>query len=177
MIWAAWAWPPIQSLQAGQAKEHIRGNPRMFKRDYRDMIGGALLAIGGLSIALFSFYNYDIGTLRRMGPGMFPMGLGYLLAGFGAWIFATALFRRGDFPQVRIWSPLFVLLGTGSFVVLIRPFGLIPAVLAVVVISSLAELKFRPVTITVLASSLSVLAWLIFKVGLRLPLQLFKWPF
>lgn len=149
----------------------------MFRRDYRDLMGGALLAAGGLGIALFSYYNYDIGTLRRMGPGMFPMGLGYLLAGFGVWIFALALFRRGDFPEIRIWSPLFVLLGTGAFALFIRPLGLIPAVLAVVVISSLAELKIRPVTIAILASSLSVLAWLIFKVGLRLPLQLFKWPF
>lgn len=149
----------------------------MLSRDYRDIVGGMVLVLLGLGFSWYASSHYDMGTIRRMGPGMFPAGLGVLLAGFGALQAIPAVFRTGTMPEIRIWSPLFVLAGVAAFAVLVRPFGLMPAVLAVTVISSFAELKVRPLSLVLLAAALCLLSWLVFVVGLGMPVALFRWPF
>ena len=149
----------------------------MYSRDYRDIVGGALLTLGGLAFALYAINRYDLGVLRRMGPGMFPAGLGFVLAFLGVLLLIGALRRRGSRPEIRIWTPFFVLAGVAGFALMIRPFGLIPAIVVLTFVSSMAELKFRPTSILVLTVALCLIAWLTFKVGLGLPMQMFRWPF
>ena len=149
----------------------------MLSRDYKDIVGGALLAVFGLIVAVDAAASYDLGTLRRMGPGMFPMELGVILSVFGVALIIPALVSAGKRPHILIFSPLFVLLGVSAFALLVRPFGLIPAILAVVIISSVAELKIRPVSLTILSVTMCVLAWLVFRVGLGLAMPMFRWPF
>lgn len=149
----------------------------MLSRDYRDIVGGGLLMVCGLAFSWYAAEHYDIGTLRRMGPGMFPAALGVVLAGFGVMLVIPAMFRPGVMPQIRVWTPLFVLSGVAAFALLIRPLGLIPAILAVTVISSLAELKIRPVSLALSCAVLCLIAWLTFRVGLGLPIAMFRWPF
>ena len=145
-------------------------------RDYRDIVGGLLLIVFGLAFTGYSAAHYALGTLRQMGPGMFPAGLGVVLALLGLLLFAGAMFRAGTVPQIRIWTPLFVLAGVVAFALSIRPLGLIPAVLAVTIISSFAELKIRPVSLGLLCLSLSLIAWVTFGLGLNLPIPMFRWP-
>ena len=149
----------------------------MLSRDYKDIFGGFLLVVFGGWVAWYSATHYELGTFRRMAPGMFPMMLGIILAGFGVAIAAPAFFRPGERPHVRIWTPLFVLAGVAAFAILVRPFGLIPAILGVVIISSLAEMKVRPVSLTILCVALCLIAWLTFRVGLGLPMPMFRWPY
>ncbi|WP_312468681.1 MULTISPECIES: tripartite tricarboxylate transporter TctB family protein [Brucella] len=149
----------------------------MLSRDYRDIVGGILLVALGLAFSWYAAANYELGTLRRMGPGMFPTSLGVVLAGFGLVIAIPAFFRPGVMPEIRVWTPIYVLLGVGAFALTIRPFGLIPAVLSVVVISSLAELRVKPLSLTILSTALCLIAWLVFRVGLGLPVAMFRWPF
>lgn len=149
----------------------------MLSRDYKDIAGGALLVLFGLGFSLYAMGHYDLGTLRRMGPGMFPAALGFVLAFFGVLLLVPAFFRPGVRPEIRIWTPLFVLSGVAAFALTIRPFGLIPAILAVVIISSFAELKFRPLSLAILCAVLCLIAWLTFRVGLGLPMAMFRWPF
>lgn len=149
----------------------------MLKRDYGDMVAGGLLILTGAFIAIYASNNYALGTIQRMGPGMFPMGTGILLIFFGVILFVSALFRPGVMPSLRFWSPLFVLSGIAAFALLVTPFGLLPAVAGLIVVSSLAELRIRPVSLAILVAVLCVLAWLVFKVGLGLPMSMLKWPF
>jgi len=149
----------------------------MLSRDYRDIVGGLILVVFGLWVAWYSAQNYDTGTFRRMGPGMFPLILGFVLAGFGAAVAAPAFFREGPKLEIRFWSPLFVILAVASFALIVRPFGLFPAIVSVTVISSFADLRFRPVTLVVLSATLCLIVWLIFRVGLGLPMALYRWPF
>jgi hypothetical protein len=149
----------------------------MLSRDYRDIVAGALLLAAGIAFSWHAAENYNLGSLRRMGPGMFPFGLGLVLSLLGLIVAAQALARPGVMPQVRIWSPFFVLLGVASFATAIGPLGLLPAIWSLVVLSSLAELRLRPVRILLLAAGLSVLAWLIFDVGLGLPTPMLRWSF
>lgn len=149
----------------------------MYSRDYKDIVGGFLLLAVGLWVVWYANASYDLGTFRRMGPGMFPLLLGVILAGFGGLIAVPAFFRAGPRFQIRLWSPLFVLAGVAAFALVVRPFGLIPAILAVTIISSLAELRVRPVSLALLCAGLCTLAWLVFRVGLGLPMPMLRWPF
>lgn len=145
-------------------------------RDYRNALGGLILIIFGASYATYAITQYNLGTLRQMGPGMFPAAAGIMLTAFGAIVLATSLFRPGEKPEIRVLTPLFIFAGIGAFALLIGRFGLIPAVLAVVIISSLAELKVRPVSLLVLCTVLSVSSWMIFRQGLGLPIPMVTWP-
>lgn len=149
----------------------------MVSRDYRDMIAGAALAAAGAALALYASASYELGTLRRMGPGMFPMGLGALLILFGIILFVQSFFHEGGMPQFRKWSPIFVLSGVAAFALVLDPFGLVPAIVTLTVISSMAEKRIYPVSLVLLCVGLSVLAVAIFRYGLGLPVALFRWPF
>jgi hypothetical protein len=146
-------------------------------RDYRDIAGGLLLFIGGLSFALYTVLRYEMGTMRQMGPGLMPAVLGMILAGLGAVMIIPALRRAGAVPEIRIRSPLFVLLGVSAFALLIRWVGLVPAIVATTVISSIADSEIRPVSIAILSVFLCIAAWLVFKIGLGLPITMLRWPF
>ncbi|WP_040485996.1 tripartite tricarboxylate transporter TctB family protein [Lutibaculum baratangense] len=146
-------------------------------RDYHDIVGGLLLIAAGLFVASYAYGHYDIGSVRRMGPGMFPMGAGAILAVLGVFVALPAVFRRSDG-----WRPLYlrpaaaVCLGVISFALMVRPFGLVPAILVLNVVSSLAVRKPRPLQIAVTGIALCVVAYLIFHLALHLPLTLFRWP-
>lgn len=149
----------------------------MYKFDYTDMVGGALLIVVGAVVTAYSISSYPLGTLSRMGPGMFPAGLGVLLAFFGLLLVIQSFRQEGQPADLRIFSPLFVLGGVAAFALIVVPFGLIPAIVGITVISSLAELRFRPVNLALLCVALSILAPGVFKFGLGLNIPLFSWPF
>jgi Tripartite tricarboxylate transporter TctB family. len=148
----------------------------MLSRDYRDIVGGGLLLLFGIWAAWYSASEYDLGSFRRMGPGMFPFLLGIVLSVLGLLMALPAFFRPGAKVQVRLLVPAVIILSVLSFAVLIGPFGLIPAVVGVTVISALGEERFRPLAILMLCAVLSLIAWLIFRVGLGLTLSMVDWP-
>jgi hypothetical protein len=149
----------------------------MYTRDYRDLIGGGLLLLLGLFVGVHSLTSYDIGTLRHMGPGMFPAWLGFLLAGIGAVILVLGLFRPGERIEPNYRQFFAVILGVLIFAVTVGTFGMIPAVVLLTFAAVLADDKLGAVEAVILAIVLSVLALVIFRVGLRIPLQTFAWPF
>ncbi|WP_373356246.1 tripartite tricarboxylate transporter TctB family protein [Pseudoroseicyclus sp. CXY001] len=149
----------------------------MQSRDYRDILAGLLLGIAGLAVTIYAWNSYEMGTIRRMGPGMYPFGLGLLMVLLGVIIAVPAWSRSGPPIEVRIYSPLFVLAGVAAFAYVIPHAGLIPAVVAVVAISSLAELKVHPVSLILLIAGLCLLAYLIFGFALGLPIRMFDWSF
>ncbi|SDH18361.1 tripartite tricarboxylate transporter TctB family protein [Pelagibacterium luteolum] len=149
----------------------------MLKLDLRDIACGVLLLSTGIFIAGYAWTMLDIGTIQRMGPGMFPMAVGVLLAGFGIAIAIPAFFRSGTLDQVEWRSTFAVLASLAAFALMLRPFGLIPAAIALIGISALAEPKFRLVSTLALCIFLPALAYLIFSLGLGLPLTMFAVPF
>lgn len=146
-------------------------------RDYRDICGGMLLTGFGLLFSWYAITHYNLGTVRQMGPGMFPAALGVLLAVCGLALIVAAFFRPGEKSEIRLREPFFVIGSLAAFALVIRPFGLIPAILSVTIISSLAERKLQPVALAILCVALCLIAWLTFSIGLRLPLNMFRWPF
>ena len=143
----------------------------------RDRVGGVLLVAVGVLASYVAVAWYPLGTLQRMGPGMFPAGLDILLVFLGAAQFLLTLRGPGSSFKIRVYSPLFVLAGIAAFALMIAPFGLVPAIAGVILVSSLAELRFRILDITLLIVGLSLLAPFIFSFCLGLPIVLFSWPF
>jgi len=141
------------------------------------MAAGAFLIVVGLTATGIAVSQYPLGTFQRMGPGMFPAGLGVLLSFFGVILIIQGFTRQGMRPDIRIWSPLFVLGSVAAFALIVVPFGLIPAIIAIVVLSSLAELKIKVTSVAWLCVALCILAPGVFKFGLGLQLPLFRWPF
>jgi len=149
----------------------------MYRRDYTDMAAGAFLVLFGAGVTYTSVTYYPMGNVGRMGPGMFPAGLGVILAVFGVILGLQALRRPGEKPDIRVFSPFFVLAGIAAFAAVIVPFGLIPAIVAILVISSMADLKIRPVSLAISCLGMSLFAPFVFVFCLGLQLPLLRWPF
>lgn len=147
--------------------------------DKADLAAGLLVALLGAAVAVYAATSYDLGTLRRMGPGMFPMGLGAVMGALGL-ILALGAARRPQPPLalardrigVEFRSAALATAGVIAFGLLIRPAGLVLVVLAVVIIPAFADRKNRPRSIIVLAVALAVLAVAIFHWLLGLPMPL-----
>lgn len=152
----------------------------------RDLISGAVLAVAGAAIVLYALGRYQLGSFARMGPGMFPVGIGGILGMLGLIIAADAL-RRGpaadanpdaDPEDALHPRPLIVILLTVIvFALTLQWFGLIPAIFATTLLSALAHPGARAVSMLVLGASLSFAAVVIFRVLLNIPFPLLRWPF
>ncbi|MBF9033736.1 tripartite tricarboxylate transporter TctB family protein [Rhodobacterales bacterium HKCCE2091] len=140
------------------------------------LIGGVIAIIGALYV-LQTLLSYDLGTLRRMGPGMFPLFLGIALTAIGAAIAILAPDRERELPDFAPRTAGFVLGGVVAFAVLVGWFGLAPAVVGCVLVASLAERPPRFLGALAVAGVLCVAAWAIFKVGLGLAIPMLRWPF
>lgn len=158
----------------------------MTRIDLRDVIAGLLVILFGAFMALYSYNYYDLGTIRRMGTGAFPLGVGVSLMVIGALIVLPALRPRrveGEaiMPQdlrgwLRLfWKPVPILLAVMAFAYLVRKIGVVPTIFVSVFISSLADRRLTPLLCIFVASALSVMAWAIFTQGLNLPLPMFTW--
>lgn len=153
-------------------------------QDYRGIASGGVLAAVGSFIALYAASRYAVGTLHRIGPGMFPILLGILLAGFGLAIAGQALLRRD--PEAAQWDEipaidlrqLAVVAGAiAGFALTVERFGVVPAIAVLVAITALARHRLGPVGLLVLAATLSITAVVIFPVLLGVPFRIFAWPF
>ncbi len=151
----------------------------------KDFFSGVMFVVAGAAFAIGAT-NYTIGEGARMGPGYFPLMLGILLAVLGSGvIFASLVSRAPDgHPVGRIaWKPLVLIIGSnlvfglllgGLRSIGVPAMGLIIALFALVIISSMAGPRFSLKTSLVLAAVLAVGSYLTFIVGLSLQFQV--WP-
>jgi drug/metabolite transporter (DMT)-like permease len=147
------------------------------RRDYQDILAGLLLILIGAGAAIHAYRSFPIGTVSRMGPGMFPTWLGVTLVILGVLIALPAFFRRGTLPIPEKRPMFFVLLSGIVFALIVEWAGLVPALFALTATSVLADNKVGIVGYFILAVFLSLLAYGIFLYGLGIPIQPFIWPF
>lgn len=135
---------------------------------------GGLFAVGAVA-AYLGATRYGLGQLLHLGAGAFPFGLGLLLMGLSLVMLASA-YARSAAPTRQQWlGALAVFVSIAAFAVLLTTLGLVPAVFALVLMSRWAEPPFEPVSTLALAAGLSLLAYVVFIVGLRMPLEAFGW--
>lgn len=145
-------------------------------RDPRHLWAGILFVAIGLG-AVVQASAYEFGTATEMGPGFFPAMVGGLLSLLG-----LLAIRRGvaaDEPVAMGAWPLLplarVLAGVVAFALLIRPFGLAPALTALILLACSQRLRAHPLEIIAITVILIGVATLVFIHGVQLNLQLLNW--
>lgn len=138
-------------------------------RKPKDFFAGLLF----LAVALGTFYvarDYSMGSARRMGPAYFPTLLAWALAGLSLILLVRSLFGGREAMEGIALKPLaLVILGAVAFALLLRPAGLVVAVLAVVLVGAAGSSESRPLPALLLALGLAAGSVLVFVVGLEQP--------
>ncbi|MES2635447.1 MAG: tripartite tricarboxylate transporter TctB family protein [Pseudomonadota bacterium] len=154
-------------------------------KSQKDFFSGLMFLVVGIAFA-WGATTYNVGTGARMGPGYFPLVLGVLLAGIGAFtIFEAMVVETEDGEPIGkfAWRPLCFIIGSNVvFGILlgglpkigIPSFGLIVAIYALVFIAAQAGDEFNWKEVIVLATILAIGSYLAFIVLLKL--QFPVWP-
>jgi len=139
-------------------------------RNAKDFWSGVMFVGFGLFFALFA-QSYQMGSAQRMGPAYFPTVLGGLLALIGFLIAIGGLAREGSdgtvekfhFPEIA-W----ILGAVVIFGLLLRPAGVLIAMVALVAISSVGSHEFRWKEVVGLSVVMAVITYVVFIWGLKL---------
>ena len=154
-------------------------------KSQKDFFAGLMFMGVGIAFA-WGATSYNIGEGARMGPGYFPLVLGVLLAGLGAFIIFEALVvetEDGEPIGKWAWKPLGYVIGANlAFGVLLGglpsvglpAMGLIIAIYALTIISSLAGERFNLRDVLILATILAAGSYVAFIWALKLQIQV--WP-
>ncbi len=144
-------------------------------KNAKDFWSGVMFIAFGLFFAGFA-RNYDMGTAARMGPAYFPTVLGLLLMALGAFVAFKGMRTEPEDGHGQVdkfhFKPLgFVLGAVVAFGLLLRPAGLIVALLALIIVSSLGsgEFKLKEILPLAIGLCLLVLAVFIWGLGLTIP--------
>lgn len=141
-------------------------------RNAKDFWAGAIYLAIALT-AIFIARNYDMGSATRMGPAYFPVLLGGLLALVGVASIVRSFFGQDErIGALAIRGMILVSGATVLFAVLLRGAGLVVSLIALVLVSSYASIKFRWTSAIALAIGLAAFCVLVFVKGLGVPLPL-----
>lgn len=142
-------------------------------RDIHDIIGGLLMSATGLFFALYGG-QYAMGTSARMGPGYFPVVLGWTLLVLGILVALPAWWRKGV-PVVVQWNNLFwCVAALVLFAVSLYPVGVVVASFLAALIS-LVPSAMRLRTRLSVCASVAVITTIIFPIGLQMVLPIWPW--
>ena len=142
-------------------------------RSPKDFWAGLLYGgIGAAAVIIARDYNWGRGG--RMGPGYFPTILGALLLLIGIASLVRSFVARGEPIGPIAWKgAAFVTGSTVLFGLLLRPAGLVPALMVLILGSAAASSRFR-FEWRALALMLALIAFcaLVFVKGLGVPVPL-----
>lgn len=138
-----------------------------------ELIAAGLTILIGV-FALVESDNYDMGVLSNMGPGYFPrmMAIGMMLLGL---ILGLSALKTGPVyfaaTGASLWATLVVCASLISFALLIERLGIIPAIFAMVFLSTFASRDRNLTRSLVLAAATSVFCALLFVYVLGLSMK------
>jgi hypothetical protein len=144
------------------------------KLNIRDIIG-ALIVLAFGAFLVWKGLDYPLGSLHRMGPGFFPVGIGVVLIVLALALLPEAI--RGEDTRFDLPIRPFAAVTAGLiiFAVMLNFAGLVPATFVLIVITSLGDPDFRPLRTLISAAVIAAIGYVIFVRGFRLPLQPFWW--
>lgn len=138
----------------------------------KDFLSGVMFIAFGLG-ALYFGRNLQMGTTVRMGPGYVPHMLAYIMMSLGGIITVVALVTSGEQTEAPKWKPItMVTIGIICFAALFERAGLLPALVALVLIASLGGEEFKLTEVLGNMVALAVLCVLVFKVGLGMNISI-----
>jgi hypothetical protein len=148
----------------------------MLIRNPRAFAAGALFLLVAVFYFLMSF-KYATGTAARMGPGFFPRMVAIVLAAVALGIMVGALSPRAKTEKLERWDVKGLLWISGSvalFGLLLPTFGLVIALTALIVVSSLAspEFSWRGTIVNTVVLVVFCVGVFIYGISLQFPV----WP-
>ena len=154
-------------------------------KSQKDFFAGLMfMAVGGAFA--WGATTYSVGSGARMGPGYFPLMLGILLAGIGAFVTFWSLVvetEGGGKIGKWAWKPLFYIIAAnlvfglllaGLPAINFPAFGMIVAIYALTFVASVAEGGWKVKNTFILATILAIGSYLAFVIALKL--QFPVWP-
>ncbi|MGP9677919.1 tripartite tricarboxylate transporter TctB family protein [Halomonas sp. AOP27-A1-41] len=142
----------------------------------RDFLAGLMCLVLSICV-LWQAQDYSLGTLRNMGPGYLPRVLGCFLGALGVLIMAFSAKTATDFPKINVRALVCITTGIVVFASLMNPAGLFISTVTLVFLCGLSEKKFKPVRLALISLALCLMSYLIFILGLNMPIRLFPWSF
>ena len=139
-----------------------------------DALGPLALVAIGMAFAAGAWLNLDLGTLRRLGPGALPLGLGLILAILGVIALVQGLVQNAEQvsrPDLHALAAVGVAIAT--FAVLTERLGLLPAVFGTVLAMTTVIGALPWLGRLTLALGVAIVVWAVFLLGLRLPIRAF----
>ena len=142
-------------------------------RNNRDLIAGLLFIAIGVVAVVVAARDYPMGNAMRMGPAWFPSVLGGILVLLGAWVTARGI-RSGEKVKGEWgWKPLLLIaLAIVLFGFLMSRLGLVPALVAVFLVSAAGGREFRLKEVLVLTALMSAFAVVVLLYVLKMPYPL-----
>ncbi len=140
----------------------------------KDFLSG-LMFIGFGLLALYFGQKLALGTPVRMGPGYVPRMLSLTLLGLGVLVCIISVVSGSEPVEPPKWKPItLVTIGIVCFGLLFERAGLIPALVVLIMIASLAGEEFKLIEVIGNIVVLSVLCTLVFKVGLGMNISVLQ---
>lgn len=133
-----------------------------------------------LGICLFVFWavaDLSSGTVKSMGPGMFPRALAALLGISGAILIAVSFWLEGE--ALERWAfrgPVLVSAGILLFALTVRPFGLSVAGMLALVVSGFAIQDARPRGVIVFSALTTLACVILFRYLLEMSIPVLVIP-
>ena len=119
--------------------------------------------------------NYQLGSAARMGPGYFPTLVAGAITIIGSIVVFQSLIVKGaKVTMIPLRAISYITFSLILFGYLLKPLGLLLALVLLVVISAYAGHEFKIKEVLFLSAILIVLSVLVFVKGLSLPFPL--WP-
>jgi hypothetical protein len=137
-------------------------------------VSGGVLRVAGLVMLGFA-WGYPTGTLNQMGPGFIPQTIGILMSCLAVAIIVIDL-RAPELQQggaINWRGLIFISAAIIIFAVLVDVAGLVPSMFLAVAVSMFADDQARPLSVLIYTVIATFLGWLLFLVGLELPIPAF----
>jgi hypothetical protein len=118
-----------------------------------------------------------------MGPGMFPLMLGILMAFIGVLIFVSGVATPLDageriLPESMEWRGwICILAGPLMFILFGEYFGMVAGTFMCVFVSALGDRTATLKSSAILAASITIFGSILFSYVLKVPFPLFRWGF
>ena len=144
----------------------------------KDVLAGLVFVVIGLGFTVVAI-TYGIGRANQMGPGSFPLVLGLILTGLGAFIAARGLADGEEGPIGAVpWRAVVLVVGAVVvFGLTVRSLGLAPSTFLAAFMAALASPRTTLPNAVLIAVGLTVVSVIVFVFALSLRLPLFVSPF
>lgn len=128
------------------------------------------------AVVFYVAWGYDLGTPAQIGAGAYPLALSAII--FLIAVYSSVFHRPGSEGAAPIaFRPLIAIAASvATFVLIIDHLGMIPSVVATMVIAYLGQAVGRYRSFIAYAAVFAVCAWGLFSYALNMPLPPFRIP-